>query len=107
MPQFVISNLFNKTLQVNGKFSNLLKEIHANQIDWMHACGGKGRCTTCKFVVEEGAENLSELTENEMRYQKVGQLKKNERLACQVMATGDARVSIPEEGKFPHMKYSD
>ena len=35
-----------------------------------------------------------------------GLLLNNERLSCQVRIRGDVRIEIPDEGKFPHIKYS-
>jgi len=75
------------------------------RLDWMHACGGKGNCTTCKAVMLSGEENFSDLTKAELRYKKQGLLYEGERLACQAKISGDVTVAIPEEGKLPHLKY--
>ena len=40
----------------------------------MHACGAKGRCTTCRLQVLAGQENLSPLTAAELRYRAAGRL---------------------------------
>ena len=73
----------------------------------MQACGQKGRCTTCAFEVLSGAQNLTQLTENEMRFRAAGRLPENYRLACQAKATGDVMIRVPESVKLPHIKYSD
>jgi len=107
MAQIVITSMFNKTVEIDSGAKNLLIGLQDHFIDWMHACGGKGRCTTCKLIVCEGMENFSELTEVEMSYRDKGLLKDDERLACQAKLQGDVRVSIGAENKFPHLKYSD
>ena len=106
MPQIVITNLFNKSLSINEQKS-LLNGIQEHHVDWMHACGGKGRCTTCKAQIMEGEENISPLSRVEMNFREKGLLELNERLVCQCRLLGDATVRIPDENKFPHMKYSD
>ena len=61
----------------------LLAAIHAAGHDWWHACGAKGRCTTCRVHVLAGAEHLTPPTEAELRYRAAGRLGATERLACQ------------------------
>lgn len=106
MALIVIKNLAEKTLEVQDFSKTLLQHVQQNGIDWMHACGGKGRCTTCKVIIEEGQENLEPKTQPELKYEGLGLLAQNERLSCQLKIKGDIVVQIPEEGKFPHMKYS-
>jgi 2Fe-2S ferredoxin len=74
----------------------------------MHACGKKGRCTTCKIIVLEGIENLSPLTEREEFFKGIDRLKSYERLSCQAkLIKGEILVRVAEENKFPHMDYSE
>ena len=107
MPQIVIENLFNKTLKFALNFPNVLKAVQSENIDWMHACGGKGRCITCRMAVLEGMEFFTYPSPAEMNYKARGLLYEDERLACQVKVTGDVRVKIPKDCKFPHIEYSD
>ncbi|MFZ2906202.1 MAG: 2Fe-2S iron-sulfur cluster-binding protein [Cyclobacteriaceae bacterium] len=107
MAVIVIKNLEEKTLEVQDFSKTLLQHVQQNGIDWMHACGGKGRCTTCKAVVLQGLEHAQPKTNAELRYESQRLLASNERLACQVKITGSITVFIPDEGKLPHMKYSD
>ena len=107
MAVIVIKNLREKTLEVQDFSKTILGHAQENTLDWMFACGGKGRCTTCKVVVLQGAENIEPKTPAELRFENLGQLFKNERLACQAKITGDVVVLIPEEGKLPHVQYSD
>jgi 2Fe-2S ferredoxin len=107
MAKIVIENLFGKVLLVQGTRKTLLQHFHDNQLDWMHACGGKGRCTTCKVIVKEGLENLPPPTPAEARYRLQNALKFNERLSCQVKIEGDISIIAPEDYKLPHIRYSD
>ena len=106
MAVIVLKNLGAKTLDVQDFSKTLLQHVQQNGLDWMHACGGKGRCTTCKAIIVEGSENLEPKTQPELRYESQGLLADRERLACQVKINGDVTVVIPETGKLPHMKYS-
>jgi ferredoxin, 2Fe-2S len=106
MPKIFIQNM-EKTVVVSKTARPLLFLLQDEFIDWMHACGGKGRCTTCKTIILEGEENVNLLTKAEEKYAKNGELLKNERLACQVLINGDVVIKVPEECKLPHLHYSD
>ena len=58
----------------------------------VHACGGNARCSTCRVLVLEGEENLSEPTDDEMRLAHRKGLEENIRLACQARIEGDVRL---------------
>lgn len=103
----MIENLFNRTLDASQPGKSLLKHFQDNDVDWMHACGGKGRCTTCKVVVRHGIGHLEPLTPAEQRYMSEGALQQGERLACQAIVNGDVIVVAPREYHLPHMRYSD
>ena len=105
MARIRITNWKEKTWEVIDLTKPLLRHFHDHGLDWMHACGGKGRCTTCKVIVQEGFENFPAITPAEQRYVNVGALKPTERLACQVRIKGDVAVSVPEEYKLPHISY--
>lgn len=107
MPKIVIQNLHNKEIFIKNENKNLLDIIHENYIDWMHACGGKGRCTTCKVQVLEGLNNFSKETQSELKYRRMKRLADNERLSCQCQIHGDIVVNVAPENKFNHMEYSD
>ena len=106
MPKIFIQNM-EKTVVASNTARPLLFLLQDEFIDWMHACGGKGRCTTCKAIIVDGAENLSLRTKAEENYSEKGELLKNERLACQVLVYGDIVIKVPEESKLPHLNYSD
>jgi 2Fe-2S ferredoxin len=81
MAQIIIHNLSEKIINVKERAHTLLHELHQHGLDWMHACGGKGHCTTCKVIVLTGADNLSSPTESEKRYKVQGALATGERLS--------------------------
>jgi ferredoxin, 2Fe-2S len=62
MALIVIKNLEEKTIEVQDFSKTILQHVQGNGIDWMFACGGKGRCTTCKAIVLHGLENLEPKT---------------------------------------------
>jgi 2Fe-2S ferredoxin len=107
MATIVIRNLSDKTIQNPNVSKPLLWVFLENGVDWMHACGGKGRCTTCKAVILKGAENLVRKSPAELRYEGQHQLASNERLCCQAkLIEGDLEVRVPDESKLPHIRYS-
>nr|WP_175582191.1 adenylate/guanylate cyclase domain-containing protein [Phaeobacter sp. HF9A] len=55
-------------------------------------CGGKGRCTTCRVAVLEGAEHLPAPSTAEARSLTAVQAADNVRLACQIRPTEALRV---------------
>ncbi|MCB0488990.1 MAG: (2Fe-2S)-binding protein [Cyclobacteriaceae bacterium] len=107
MVKITIENLGKKELEVNNTGNTVLSCVQTHFVDWMHACGAKGRCTTCKFSVLSGNENLSEMTHAEMRYKAVNELKEGQRLACQARVMGDIIIRVPHEVKLPHLTYTD
>lgn len=107
MVKIIIENLGQKEVTAPGPNKTALQVFQSNYIDWMHACGGKGRCTTCKMIIAEGEDHLGDLTAAENDYRRLGLLKDNERLACQARVSGNLRVIVPEESKLPHLRYTD
>ncbi|MCP2042580.1 2Fe-2S iron-sulfur cluster-binding protein [Pontibacter sp. HSC-36F09] len=107
MPNLTVQNLFNRQVEV-APGQTLLQALQADGIDWMHACGAKGRCTTCRIVVQEGLEHFGPLTDSEERYRSKGRLQDNERLTCQcTLVSGDAQGRVPRQTMLPHIKYSN
>lgn len=103
--RIVINNWAEKTLEVTNLSKKLLQHFQDHRLDWMHACGGKGRCTTCKAIIIEGQENFEALTASEHLYRRQGALKENERLTCQAKIKGDVVIAVPAEYKLPHIDY--
>jgi 2Fe-2S ferredoxin len=107
MPFVTLQNLFNAQLNITLCKSSLLQCILDGGYDWMHACGGKGRCTTCKAAVVSGMEAITPPSPAELRYREQGLLMANERLACQIQVLGEVVLRVPKESKLPHITYSD
>ncbi|EKB47433.1 2Fe-2S iron-sulfur cluster-binding protein [Cecembia lonarensis] len=107
MIKVIIENLKNHEIISSEPGRKVIELIHENYIDWMHACGKKGRCTTCKMIVLAGMDGLSPLTEREEFFRERGRLKADERLTCQAkLESGELLIRVAEENKFPHMEYS-
>jgi 2Fe-2S ferredoxin len=107
MAKILIQNLFNRELEIKDCSKTLLHHFHRYHLDWMHTCGGKGRCTSCKVIVLEGIKHFNNLTEAELKYLQMGALQENERLTCQARIHGDVLIRAPEEYKLPHLQYSE
>jgi 2Fe-2S ferredoxin len=103
--RIVISNWSDKVLDVKDFTKSLLRHFQDASLDWMHSCGGKGRCTTCKAIIVSGMENLSSVTPAELRYRQQGLLNEDERLCCQTRVLGDVTLAVAEEYKLPHIDY--
>ena len=106
MAKLIVQNLGSLTINVSAP-QTVLQAIQATGLDWMHACGAKGRCTTCRVEVITGMENLSPETSAELKYREAGRLKKTERLTCQVTVLQDeVKVKVPRQVHLPHQKYN-
>ena len=106
MPKISISSLRKEIFCSEGK-QTILAAIQENSIDWMHACGARGRCTTCSVYVIQGREFISTPSKSESFYRERNLLGANERLACQCTLTGDIEINIPESNRLPHLEYYD
>ncbi|MCB4455387.1 adenylate/guanylate cyclase domain-containing protein [Leisingera sp. McT4-56] len=62
----------------------LLEMSHAGGVQHTSLCGGKGRCTTCRVVVDQGGETLPPPAPPEARSLARVQAPANMRLACQI-----------------------
>lgn len=83
MVRIRLQHLDNRVLVSENTDCKVIEIIHENGIDWMHACGKKGRCTTCKIRILEGQENLSPETDHELLFRSQQRLLDQERLGCQ------------------------
>ncbi|HEU0221123.1 MAG TPA: adenylate/guanylate cyclase domain-containing protein [Paracoccaceae bacterium] len=79
--------------KVSGRRGMTLLEISlANRVPHVALCGGKGRCTTCRVVVERGAAHLPPPGPAELAtLAEIGSPKAT-RLACQVRPRGPVTV---------------
>ncbi len=85
-------NYVNGPEVVSEKGMTLLEMSRANGIPHTALCGGKGRCTTCRVVVEDGADQLPPPTEIEARSLKAVNAPNGTRLACQMRPTDPVTV---------------
>lgn len=106
MPLVTVKNLHSKTIHCKSKTEKLLS-ILLDEVDWMHACGGKGRCTTCSVEILDGKTSLGPVTEAEERFIKLGKISSDTRLACQATVCGDVTIQVPDQYKLPHQDYSN
>ena len=104
MLRITVRNLLSKSIDCGDKNTKLL-HILLQSTDVMHACGGKGRCTSCKVKVLSGIEKLHPDTEAEERFRNLKKLATCERLACQIVPTADMEIEIPDSSKLPHLNY--
>ncbi|MEP5010014.1 2Fe-2S iron-sulfur cluster-binding protein, partial [Roseobacter sp.] len=70
----------------------LLEMSRAAGVPHMALCGGRGRCTTCRVVVENGAETLDPPSAQELASLSAVNAPPNARLACQMRPTDPATV---------------
>ena len=67
----------------------LLEVAKRNNIPHVAACGGEGKCTTCRLLILEGIEHCSEETDKEKELIEKAHTTKGFRLACQTSISGD------------------
>ncbi|MGL6209430.1 MAG: adenylate/guanylate cyclase domain-containing protein [Paracoccaceae bacterium] len=72
---------------VATKGMTLLEISRANGIPHTSLCGGRGRCTTCRVVIEDGAEHLTPPSPAEAASLAAVGATANTRLACQIRPT--------------------
>jgi 2Fe-2S ferredoxin len=81
----------------HGKPGSILDVALKNNIPLEHNCGGNCACTTCHVIVRAGAENLSEMDEDEEdKLDQAPGLTPYSRLGCQSVVSGDVTVEIPD-----------
>jgi adenylate cyclase len=75
-----------------GKGPTLLEVSRANGVPHTALCGGRGRCTTCRVIIEDGADFLHPPSEAEARSLTAVNAPPNARLACQIKPTESLTV---------------
>jgi 2Fe-2S ferredoxin len=79
----------------HGKEQSILDIALNNGIRLDHACGGNCACTTCHVWVKEGADNLSDMEDDEAdRLDMAADLQLNSRLGCQAVVTKPGKVVV-------------
>jgi adenylate cyclase len=71
---------------------SLLESLRQAGVPITHACGGRGRCSTCRVRVIEGLERCEPRTEDEALIAAKLSLPDDTRLACQLRVVGSAHV---------------
>ena len=90
----------------HGKEESLLDVALNNGIRLDHACGGNCACTTCHVWVKEGAENLSEMDDDEAdRLDMAADLQLNSRLGCQARDHQARQSGRRDSGVEPELRF--
>ena len=111
MTKIVIQNMNAVEFSVD-KQKNILDNIHYQHIDWLHSCGGKGKCTTCKMIIKKGKELLTPKSAIEKQFINQGTLTENERLSCQCRLKSSSSeedrlvICVAQDNKLPHIAYT-
>ena len=80
----------------HGLPGSVLDIALAHGVAMEHACGGVGVCATCHVIVENGMENLSAATDDELdRVDYAPNATPQSRLACLAVVRGDVTVRVP------------
>ena len=80
-------------IQVKGRCDQTILEVSlANNINHIHQCGGKARCSTCRIIILKGQEKLIPPLDRERTLLDRKGLPSEVRLACQTKATGDIKI---------------
>jgi adenylate cyclase len=72
--------------------STILEASRSGGIPHASICGGRGRCSTCRVRVHQGAENLSPMREDEAHVLRRVGAPPGVRLACQARPSGPVTV---------------
>lgn len=71
---------------------SILELSREKEIPHYAACGGQARCSTCRVMVLEGDQNLTDPEDAELELRRKKGLEKNIRLACQARLRGPVRL---------------
>jgi ferredoxin, 2Fe-2S len=90
-------NLAPRTIQV-AEGDTLLEVCEENGIELHHNCGGVCACSTCQVYIEDGMENLPEISEKEEDFvDRAINPRIESRLGCQCLVQGSVKVRIPDQ----------
>ena len=80
----------------HGKPESFLDVAKNHGVPLEHACGGSCACTTCHVIIREGADNLTEMQDDEAdRLDTAWGLTTDSRLGCQAVIKGDVVCEFP------------
>lgn len=96
VPQTVEVDLAALPYSHHGKPGSLLDIAKNLDIPLEHACGGSCACTTCHVIVKNGAQNLTDMEDDELdRLDTAWDVTPRSRLGCQAVVRGDVVCEIP------------
>ena len=81
----------NKSFEISSG-ETILQTAIDNNIPHVSACGGEGKCTTCRLLILDGIDNCSPETDQELALKEKAHTTDEFRLACQTTTTGDVVV---------------
>ena len=81
-----------KAVPVADPAMSILDVSIAHKIPHVRACGGHGRCTTCRVRICDGAQNVSARTPREVKVAEALRWDGFTRLACQTRVSGDVTL---------------
>src|ERR1044071_701354 len=80
----------------HGKPESFLDVSKHFNVGLEHPCGGSCACTTCHVIIRKGAQNLSEMQDDETdRLDTAWELTVDSRLGCQAVIKGDVVCEPP------------
>ena len=80
----------NKKIEISTDETILTASIR-KEIPHLSACGGVGKCSTCRIDILSGLENCSERTDHEIKLAERLDLPETIRLACQTKVCGKVK----------------
>jgi class 3 adenylate cyclase/hemoglobin-like flavoprotein len=92
VPKIIYQERYEEIVLDQEPGGTILEASLANGIAHYHACGGKGRCTTCRVLVVDGAPSLLPRTDAEIRLARSRNWPDEIRLACQAKLVGEVTV---------------
>lgn len=83
---------------------SILEIALKNNIQLHHNCGGVCACSTCHIYLEQGDDNVEELSDKEENFiDRARNPKLSSRLACQCVlltGSGNIEVTIPDQSQI-------
>lgn len=101
---FEQKGLETKTLNNIEAGDSLLEILLDHDIELHHNCGAVCACSTCHVYINNGADNLEELTDREEDFiDRAVNPRINSRLGCQCVlldGSGEIEVTLPDQTQF-------
>ncbi|MBT8230041.1 MAG: adenylate/guanylate cyclase domain-containing protein [Bacteroidia bacterium] len=86
-------HLFKEERQIDCPIdSTILEATLANHINHTHACGGEGKCSTCRVSIIDGLENCNPRNDTEQLIANKLNFPDEIRLACQTKVNGNISI---------------